>query len=782
MEKSTDRKASPNAGSSRSILKKTTEADCGFIEKPVLVPHLEFRLLGGRQALLVSETFNTLLHGQLVCDILPLLDGRRTRRDIMASLTGKHLGPDILTALTFLTTKGYIVSGEYRMEQGQAAYWSSQGVTPRYAEERLKALQVDIAGDEGRHLARRLEAMGVCLDRSHPALSIIICADFLDERNAALNRRHVSSGVPWLLVRPKGVIPLLGPVFRPAEQGPCWACLAYRLQGQQEVHNFLRNRAGTEAAFQPFAAEPMVLETVYGLFAAEIAKWLVFGELAPIHEHAITLDVAALKTARHPVRRRPQCVVCGEERHFSPDRPASPVHLKSSPKNVQNSGGVRSVSPEETLAKYRHLISPVSGVVTWIERTTDVHDHWLHVYWAGSNLALRVKNLSSLRRSLRSKSAGKGSTPEQSEASALCEAVERYSGAFHGDEIRTCKRFSEFSDKEQEFDAIHPNQVQLFSDHQFDHAREINARQHPYNFVPGRLDPEAAIEWSPVWSLTRDRHCYLPTSMLYSMTPEQRGTSDLIADSNGCAAGNTLEEAILQGFFELVERDAFAIWWYNRLRFPAVDLESFDDVYLAGAQDYYRKLHREMWLLDITGDFGIPAFISVSRRTDSQPEDILYGAGAHTDPHIAALRAVCEMNQCLTWVPRPETGHTGYGVDDPMCLSWWRNATLEEYPYLAPDPGAAPRGRPDYFVPETSDVKEDVERCGALVKAKGLEMLVLDQTRPDIGMPVARVIVPGLRHFWERYAPGRLYDVPVNMGWREKPLAEADLNPVPVIA
>ena len=231
MEKSTDRKTSPNAGSSRSILKKTTEADCGFIEKPALVPHLEFRLLGGRQALLVSETFNTLLHGQLVCDILPLLDGRRTRRDIMASLTGKHLGPDILTALTFLTTKGYIVSGEYRMEQGQAAYWSSQGVTPRYAEERLKALQVDIAGDEGRHLARRLEAMGVYLDRSHPALSIIICADFLDERNAALNRRHVRSGVPWLLVRPKGVIPLLGPVFRPAEQGPCWACLAYRLQG-----------------------------------------------------------------------------------------------------------------------------------------------------------------------------------------------------------------------------------------------------------------------------------------------------------------------------------------------------------------------------------------------------------------------------------------------------------------------------------------------------------------------------------------------------------------------
>ena len=63
-----------------------------------------------------------------------------------------------------------------------------------------------------------------------------------------------------------------------------------------------------------------------------------------------------------------------------------------------------------------------------------------------------------------------------------------------------------------------------------------------------------------------------------------------------------------------------------------------------------------------------------------------------------------------------------------------------------------------------------------------MEFLVLDQTRPDIGMPVVRVIVPGMRHFWARFAPGRLYDVPVTMGRRKHPLAEADLNPAPVVA
>jgi len=45
---------------------------------------------------------------------------------------------------------------------------------------------------------------------------------------------------------------------------------------------------------------------------------------------------------------------------------------------------------------------------------------------------------------------------------------------------------------------------------------------------------------------------------------------------------------------------------------------------------------------------------------------------------------------------------------------------------------------------------------------------------------VAKVIVPGLRHFWARFAPGRLYDVPVQMGWLRESLKEEDLNPIPM--
>jgi oxazoline/thiazoline synthase len=68
--------------------------------------------------------------------------------------------------------------------------------------------------------------------------------------------------------------------------------------------------------------------------------------------------------------------------------------------------------------------------------------------------------------------------------------------------------------------------------------------------------------------------------------------------------------------------------------------------------------------------------------------------------------------------------------------------------------------------------------CVDLCKQAGLDFLVLDQSRPDIEVPVARVVVPGLRHFYRRFAPGRLYDVPVKLGWRDQPIAESELNPL----
>jgi ribosomal protein S12 methylthiotransferase accessory factor len=767
-----------DSGPRQGILTRTTRADRGIVRLPALTPHLRFDQIDGEQALLSSESFNTLLHGRLYCNLLPLLDGGNPQDAIVTALAGNHDAVEIRGALSALSAKGYIVSAEHSMDPERAAWWSALGASPRRVERRLGTMRVSVAGDDGR-MRRHLEKAEIRVSAADPDLAVVVCGDYLEERLSAVNRRQLKAQAPWMPVQPRGVETLFGPVFRADREGPCWACLASRLGGHREVHGFLRNVVGEDAAFRAFATEPAAFEAVCGLIALEIAKWLVLDTAAPVHTRAVTLNGATLATAHHPVMRRPQCRACGDDAFYRPDRPAAPVVLRSSPKAHFGSGGARSVEPEATLARYRHLVSPISGVVTWLRRTTDESDPWLHVNWAGSNPGVRSRSLSSLRRSLRSKSAGKGNTRQQAEVSALCEAIERHSGVRHGDEISIRRRFADFAGSG---DAIHPNEVQLFSDHQLDNAQHINANGHPYNIIPKRLDPDSEIDWTPLWSLTQERHRYLPTTMLYGMSAEQRGAADLFADSNGCAAGNTREEAILQGFYELVERDAFAIWWYNGLRAPAVDLGSFGDSFLASAGDYYQRCERELWVLDVTADISIPTFVALSRRTAGPTEDIIYGAGAHVDPGTAALRAVCELNQCLTWLPRPGGGSGRPMIDDPLALWWWRTARLAACPWLAADPDAPPRTVSHYPQTESADSRDDVERCRALVEAKGMEFLVLDQTRPDIGMPVVRVVVPGMRHFWARFAPGRLYDVPVHLGRRCQPLDEAALNTAPVIA
>jgi ribosomal protein S12 methylthiotransferase accessory factor len=186
-------------------------------------------------------------------------------------------------------------------------------------------------------------------------------------------------------------------------------------------------------------------------------------------------------------------------------------------------------------------------------------------------------------------------------------------------------------------------------------------------------------------------------------------------------------------------------------------------------------LQREFWLLDITSDLGIPVFVCVSRAVGQTTDDLVLGFGAHFDPQVAALRAITEMNQSLPAVLRDAKGQ--YNSQSPWEIEWWQTVTTHGDPYLAPDPTQPLKTLADYPRLASEDLRTDVETCLEILRAQGLEMLVLDQTRPDVGLPVVRVIVPGLRHFWARYAPGRLYDVPVKMGWLTAPRREDEMNP-----
>ncbi|HEY1737025.1 MAG TPA: YcaO-like family protein, partial [Methylovirgula sp.] len=285
-----------------------------------------------------------------------------------------------------------------------------------------------------------------------------------------------------------------------------------------------------------------------------------------------------------------------------------------------------------------------------------------------------------------------------------------------------------------------------------------------YEATPALFDPATKLDWTPVWSLRDAQFRYLPTSVLYFF---YRGSIAFAADSNGCAAGNTREEAIVQGFLELVERDAYGIWWYNRVQRPEVDISRFEDSYIRAMTTQFGEMGRRFWVLDVTNDLGIPTFVAIAHWTADGQEHIEFGSGSHFDPRIALLRSFTEVNQFMSLSSGRETGS----------LDGSTPFRLKDYPYLLPS--GAPKVEPDLTSKFGGlDTRQQVIACVDLIKKAGLDFLVLDQTRPDIEVPVVRVIVPGMRHFYRRFAPGRLYDVPVKLGWRKTPVREEDLNPV----
>jgi ribosomal protein S12 methylthiotransferase accessory factor len=158
------------------------------------------------------------------------------------------------------------------------------------------------------------------------------------------------------------------------------------------------------------------------------------------------------------------------------------------------------------------------------------------------------------------------------------------------------------------------------------------------------------------------------------------------------------------------------------------------------------------------------------------------GYGAHFDPKIAIGRALTEVNQILPNVLSAQAdGNTQYPPSaDRLAIDWWKTATLADRSYLVPDDRVTAKVGADYPQIASEDLLEDVNLCQQIVEKNGMEMLVLDQTRPDIGLRVAKVIIPGMRHMWKRFGSGRLYEVPRKMGWLPESLKENQLNPFPM--
>jgi ribosomal protein S12 methylthiotransferase accessory factor len=440
-------------------------------------------------------------------------------------------------------------------------------------------------------------------------------------------------------------------------------------------------------------------------------------------------------------------------------------------------GQADAVDPSQTYERYGRHISPITGIVDNLALHHLDERHFCYSFLNHQKHIIRRKR--DLFFHNQERHFGKGFTHMDAKAAALGEAVERFSlmDQRPPDRIRDC--YQNLVDV-----AVDPATLIHYSAWQYELQSKGGKKIHLSERVPAQpFDPGAVIGWTQGWSLTHAEIRYVPSDLCWLTGPYDGAF--FIANTNGCAAGNSHGEAILNGLLELIERDAVAIWWYNRTDQAGIQMDACDDPRLARLAESGTALERQAWLLDLTTDIGIPVVAAMSARMKGARQEFLFGFGCHLRLGTAARSAALEMIQgvtyCAPFLTLPKTcdvSHAAHEDTAPNIRAWLQRTDLGQPSYLYPDPGQPWRSD---FAPESnlpSQADETIKYCVQRLAELGIEVIVVDMTRPDMGMPVVRVLATELRFHWRQLGPGRLYTVPVKMGRLRRPHREADLNPV----
>ncbi|WP_395316770.1 TOMM precursor leader peptide-binding protein [Variovorax sp. UC74_104] len=624
--------------------------------------------------------------------------------------------------------------------------------TPRTVGSALSA-DVDAVVLSGAVSEEAASRWALALSQGLPAgtgLTLVFCDDYLDPRLGTIDAQQRARGRAWLPVKPTGEQAMAGPVFRPgaAQPGPCWHCLAHRWLRNRPARAWWQTRHGSAGMGFPVRASA-------GLVGERLERLLPVALRIAAQADAARVEVLDSPQPQHSIAIRPQCPHCGTPGLVS-RRQRERIVLAPGLPTASHDGGWRTVPAAVTVERLMRHVSPLSGVIARIVPLNAEAQGALTVYRSEISRTPPPGD-DELPGVLTQVCLGKGMSMEQSRASALCEAAERHAAFFQGDEAWVIAPAAGL-----DAPCIDPRALALFSERQ---RERFGTHKPPHAVAPLASSHETPTWWTPAWSLTADERRYLPLSFCFANAPAQ-SHFHVGWTSNGCAAGNTREEAILQGFLELVERDAAAVWWYGRHRRPAIGLDSLPDEIL-GRIERACGPRWERWVLDITHDFGIPVVVAVGRHRDTGAWAI--GFGCSPDRPLACERALTEMSQLIAAgktlaVPADEGAEeVGEGTEEGAPPAFLMPAGTAG---AAP---AVPGGR--------ADIAAEIRRCVGIAASLGLETIVLDHTRPDVPLCTVKVVVPGLCHIWPELGNPRLYRVPVELGWRDTLVREADLNP-----
>ncbi|NUT52750.1 MAG: TOMM precursor leader peptide-binding protein, partial [Saccharothrix sp.] len=522
---------------------------------------------------------------------------------------------------------------------------------------------------------------------------------------------EIGAGTPVLPIRHDGAVTLLGPVV--GGPGVCLGC-AEDLRLAAQSTSVPRGDEGMRLGGVPSPVHGPVVDAVTDLVLADPDAY---------RDRVLAVRTDSGVVTEHRVRPRPEgCARCGP----LPDDTAEAAVVAREPVPV-SPGTLRGANPLTGGDAVRDAV---------VDRRHGPVDRVIRV----GDMPLPAVSARIVSEDGPQSGFGRTGTFGESERVALFEAVERLAGM----RPRRARTVLEASFAELGPDrAVEPTRLGL-PDFPSPHLA-------PYT-------PDTSTRWVHGWSYSRGTAVAVPEHAVYwGGTPGPRFVRET---SNGCGTGNSLTEAVLYGLFEVAERDAFLMAWYQRTPLRGVVVRDGLALHLS---DRLEQLDYRLECYDATNDLAVPTVLALARYTGatrSAPR-VFFAAGAGVDPDAALRSAVVEVavdvesaarraravpeeydrDRLLRMLHEPELIRT---MEDHVAVNGLPEAA-DRHAFLRPGDPVEPHA-PD--VP-LDDLDALLDHYVTTWAALDLELIAVNLTDPVVhdrlGLHTDKVVVPGTR-------------------------------------
>ncbi len=364
--------------------------------------------------------------------------------------------------------------------------------------------------------------------------------------------------------------------------------------------------------------------------------------------------------------------------------------------------------PEETVKLFRKKLAKTG--LNILDSTERIDNGRLGIPVYFSNCGKDARRLTGTKKQM-----GKGATPSQAEASAVMELAERFSFFSFADNQKNfiTGKYTDLKNKALPFEMI------AKSVH--DDSRDLGQAKKIFEGLP--------LKWTSAYNLTRNMEILVPFDWFFA-----------INEFNGPSAGNCVEEAVLQGICEVVERHVSSIVSRKNLNVPAIDADTAGDPMVMEMLKKYKTAGINLYLSDFSLEMGIPSVgvMALDPATFPETSELVWTAGTATAPQKALSRALTETAQ-LGGDFNTSSNYIASGLP--------KFTTLEQARFITnPSETISISRLPDI---SNNNIRIEIENCISALSKKEMEVILINTMHPELEIPAFYTIIPGA-HFRER--------------------------------